>query len=69
MIEVENPAGGIGIMADKGLIAKLIIRFMSGLVIYFVVRTALEDKVLHNELEGYKEYAQRTKYRLVPGIW
>ena len=41
----------------------------AGLVVYFVVRTALEDKMLNNELEGYKEYAQRTKYRLVPGIW
>ncbi|MGB2908834.1 MAG: hypothetical protein WBB73_17185 [Candidatus Aminicenantaceae bacterium] len=39
------------------------------LVVYFVVRTALEDKTLHNELEGYTEYAQRTKYRLFPGIW
>ena len=39
------------------------------LVVYFIVRTALEDRTLHNELEGYKEYAQRTKYRLVPGVW
>jgi protein-S-isoprenylcysteine O-methyltransferase Ste14 len=34
-----------------------------------VVRTALEDKTLHEELLGYTEYAQRTRYRLVPGVW
>jgi protein-S-isoprenylcysteine O-methyltransferase Ste14 len=34
-----------------------------------VVRTTLEDRTLHNELEGYKEYASRVHYRLIPGIW
>ena len=34
-----------------------------------IVRTALEDKTLQEQLEGYKEYAQRVRYRLVPGIW
>jgi protein-S-isoprenylcysteine O-methyltransferase Ste14 len=34
-----------------------------------VVRTALEDGTLQNELDGYKEYAQRVRYRLLPGIW
>jgi protein-S-isoprenylcysteine O-methyltransferase Ste14 len=33
-----------------------------------VVRTALEDRTLHQELPGYAEYAQRTRYRLLPGI-
>ncbi|MBN1876024.1 MAG: isoprenylcysteine carboxylmethyltransferase family protein [Anaerolineae bacterium] len=35
----------------------------------FVIRTALEDKTLLQELPGYTEYAQQTQYRLVPGIW
>ena len=35
----------------------------------FVVRTALEDTTLQNELEGYREYAARVRYRLLPGIW
>jgi protein-S-isoprenylcysteine O-methyltransferase Ste14 len=39
------------------------------LVIVMVIRTALEDKTLQAELPGYKEYAQRTRYRLMPGIW
>jgi len=34
-----------------------------------VVRTALEDKTLQDELAGYAEYAQRTRYRLLPGVW
>jgi len=34
-----------------------------------IVRTSLEDKVLHNELQGYSEYASKVKYKLIPGIW
>ncbi len=38
-------------------------------VITTVIRTALEDKILRDELVGYQEYALRTRYKLVPGIW
>jgi len=34
-----------------------------------VIRTALEDKTLQAELPGYREYAQRVRYRLFPGIY
>ena len=34
-----------------------------------VLRTALEDRTLRNELEGYEEYTRRVRYRLVPGVW
>lgn len=34
-----------------------------------VVRTALEDRTLQEELEGYREYAQRVRFRLIPYIW
>ncbi len=34
-----------------------------------VVRTALEDRTLQDELPGYRDYAQRVRYRLLPGIW
>jgi protein-S-isoprenylcysteine O-methyltransferase Ste14 len=34
-----------------------------------IIRTCLEDKTLQKELEGYVDYAQKTKYRLIPGIW
>jgi protein-S-isoprenylcysteine O-methyltransferase Ste14 len=35
----------------------------------YVVRTALEDRTLQEELDGYKEYTQQTRYRLLPGVW
>lgn len=35
----------------------------------FVLRTALEDKTLQEELSGYKEYAQKVRFRLIPGVW
>lgn len=38
-------------------------------VILLVVRTALEDRTLHNKLPGYADYATRVRSRLVPGIW
>jgi protein-S-isoprenylcysteine O-methyltransferase Ste14 len=34
-----------------------------------VVRTALEDRTLHDELPGYRDYAARVRYRLLPPIW
>ncbi len=39
------------------------------LAIILVVRTALEDSMLQNELAGYREYASQVKYRLVPLLW
>ena len=39
------------------------------LAIVLVIRTRLEDETLQNELEGYREYAQRVKFRLIPWIW
>jgi protein-S-isoprenylcysteine O-methyltransferase Ste14 len=38
-------------------------------VVMMIVKTALEDRILQAELEGYREYAQRVRYRLLPGIW
>jgi protein-S-isoprenylcysteine O-methyltransferase Ste14 len=38
-------------------------------VILFIIRTSFEDNTLKNKLEGYKEYAERVKYRLISGVW
>jgi protein-S-isoprenylcysteine O-methyltransferase Ste14 len=38
-------------------------------IVVFVIRTALEDRTLREELPGYAEYAQHTRYRLIPGVW
>ena len=35
----------------------------------YLLRTALEDKTLQEELDGYKAYTEQTHYRLLPGIW
>jgi protein-S-isoprenylcysteine O-methyltransferase Ste14 len=34
-----------------------------------IVRTGLEDQTLQSELPGYKEFAGRVCYRLIPGVW
>ena len=39
------------------------------LTVVLVIRTHLEDKTLQDELEGYREYAKRVHYRLLPGVW
>ena len=42
----------------------------SGLAaVLMIVRTALEDRTLHAELDGYAAYAQATRWRLLPGVW
>ncbi len=41
----------------------------NGGAIISVIRTALEDRTLQNELPGYQDYAQRVRYRLIPGIY
>jgi protein-S-isoprenylcysteine O-methyltransferase Ste14 len=45
-------------MAPMGVMFLLLLR-----------RTALEDRFLYEKLAGYAEYAQRVRYRLVPGVW
>ncbi len=37
--------------------------------VFFIIRTRLEDRFLQENLPGYREYAQKVRYRLLPGIW
>lgn len=39
------------------------------LVVLIVARIRNEEKILNRQLEGYSEYTQKVRYRLVPGIW
>lgn len=39
------------------------------LTVVLVIRTALEDRTLQDQLDGYREYTQRVRYRLLPGVW
>ncbi|MBA7676379.1 MAG: isoprenylcysteine carboxylmethyltransferase family protein [Calditrichaeota bacterium] len=50
--------GSLWALAVGGLIALLI-----------VIRTALEDRTLLAELDGYPEYVKKVRYRLVPAVW
>jgi len=38
-------------------------------LIIAVIRTELEDQTLQEELPGYRDYARRVHYRLIPGIF
>jgi len=38
-------------------------------LIIAVIRTVLEDQTLQDELPGYRDYARRVRYRLIPGIF
>jgi protein-S-isoprenylcysteine O-methyltransferase Ste14 len=38
-------------------------------IVGLVVRTALEDRTLCQELGGYEAYSKRVRYRLFPGVW
>lgn len=70
---VRHPAYITGIIAMLGLpllLDSLLAYPLIGLLcILTVVRTALEDRTLLAELPGYKEYAQKVRYRLIPGVW
>ncbi len=37
--------------------------------IVIIFRITNEEKVLENELEGYKEYKEKVKYKIIPFIW
>ena len=41
----------------------------AGVAIVVVIRTAFEDRALREHLPGYREYAARVRYRLLPGVW
>jgi len=42
---------------------------MATIPLAIVFRILNEEKVLSNDLPGYKEYCQKTRYRLIPLIW
>ena len=38
-------------------------------VLLIGIRTLLEDRTLHEELDGYSEYSKTVGYRLMPWLW
>jgi len=39
------------------------------LIVLILRRTALEDRILRDQLEGYAAYAEKVRYRVFPGVW
>jgi len=57
----------VGLPLSLGSLWALIPAVLSCLLL--VLRTIWEDGTLRQELAGYKEYALRVRYRLLPGVW
>ena len=70
---VRHPGYAGGVLCDLAvplMLGSLWALIPAGLTTCAIIlRTALEDRTLHEELEGYREYAQRVRYRLLPGVW
>jgi len=70
---VRHPGYVAGMLTFLSL--PVVLGSLAGLVpagmccLLLLIRTALEDRTLHEELEGYREYAEKVKFRLVPGVW
>ncbi len=43
--------------------------FTAAIAALFIWRTVMEERTLRDGLSGYKEYAARIRFRLVPGLW
>ena len=70
---VRHPGYAGNILALPGIVLAFgsvwtIIPVIVALIIA-VIRTALEDKTLQEELPGYRDYVCRVRYRLIPGVY
>lgn len=70
---VRHPmyTGAILLFSSGSLLMGSWYGFTLGIIIaiLYIIRTALEDKTLEENLEGYREYKQKVKHRLIPKIW
>jgi protein-S-isoprenylcysteine O-methyltransferase Ste14 len=70
---LRHPGYAGNVLALAGIIMALdtlwtLIPALAALIIT-MIRTALEDRTLQEELPGYQDYARRVRYRLFPGIY
>jgi protein-S-isoprenylcysteine O-methyltransferase Ste14 len=76
--------GPYAVIRHPGYLAGIIIVIASGLALdswlaaaflaafglpFLLYRAITEDRVLQAELPGYGDYAQRIRWRLIPGVW
>jgi protein-S-isoprenylcysteine O-methyltransferase Ste14 len=77
-------SGPYAVVRHPGYLAGILVVFGSGLALcswlawafllvlsvpFLMYRVVVEDRVLHAELPGYRDYAARVRWRLVPGVW
>jgi protein-S-isoprenylcysteine O-methyltransferase Ste14 len=82
--QVVVAAGPYAFVRHPGYIAGIVLVSASGLALnswlatalliaislpFLFYRTSTEDRVLKAELPGYRDYAERVRWRLVPGVW
>lgn len=71
--KVRHPmyVGAIILFVALPLALNSVYSIIPGLIVALtlIIRTSLEDKRLHKELKGYKAYAKKVKYKLIPGVW
>ena len=60
---LSTPASALALGSWWALVPALAISIL------FVLRTVHEDRFLEERLEGYREYASRVRFRLVPHLW
>lgn len=70
---VRHPGYAGNVLALFGIVLALnslwtLVPAMAATIIT-VIRTALEDQTLQEELPGYGDYAQRVRYRLIPWVY
>ena len=70
---VRHPAYAASplLMIGGGLALGSWLAALIGLLLVFPVlrRTALEDRILGEQLEGYAGYSREVPYRVLPGVW
>src|SRR5262245_23907715 len=70
---VRHPgyAASAFIFVGSGLALGSWLAALMGVLLFLGVlgRTAEEDRILREQLEGYAAYAERVRYRLLPGVW
>lgn len=70
---VRHPGylGGILVYVGVPLLLGSVLALLPALflLVTLVYRTRMEDMVLQDELQGYRDYASRVRYRLLPPLW
>ena len=70
---VRHPgyAGLVLALVASGMALNSLLSIIPAVIMVAVVarRTAIEDRMLQNELAGYPDYSAKVRFRLIPGVW